>query len=87
LVGKLARYGVGKAATLKKIENVPYSREQANVFNCHSAISDILTAAEKALVSLIGGKPGVGLDALRYQRYFEKLQQRPDFTACASTFK
>ena len=30
------------------------------------------TAGEKALVSLFGGKPGVGLNNLRYQRYFGK---------------
>ena len=66
-------YGVGKATALKKFENVPYFREQANVFNCHSPISDILTAGEKALVSFFGGKPGVGLDLLRYQRYLKKL--------------
>ena len=56
--------GVGKATALKKFENVPYFREQANAFGCLSAISDILTAGEKALVSLFGDKPGVSLGAL-----------------------
>ena len=36
-------------------------------------MSEIVAAGEKALVSLYGGKPGVGLTALRYQRYFKKL--------------
>ena len=66
-------YGVGKAKELKKFFDVPYFREQANVFSSHSALSDIVTAGEKALVSLFGGQPSDGLDALRYKRYFEKL--------------
>jgi len=66
-------YGVGKATALKKFENVPCFREQANTFSCHSAVSDVVAASEKALVALFGGKPGVGLDSLRYQQYFEKL--------------
>ena len=69
-------YGVGKVTALKKFENVLHFKEQANVFSCHSAVSDVVTAGEKALVSLFGGKPGVGLNALRYQRYFEKLASK-----------
>ena len=64
-------YGVGTA--LKKFENVLHFKEQAYVFSCHSAVSDVVTAGEKALVSLFGGKPGVGLNALRHQHYFEQL--------------
>ena len=69
-------YGVGKATALKKFENVLHFKEQANVFSCHSAVSDVVSAGEKALVSLFGGKPGVGLNALRHQRYFEKLPSK-----------
>ena len=69
-------YGVGKATALKKFENVLHFKEQANIFSCHCAVSDVVTAGEKALVSLFGGKPGVGLNALRYQRYFEKLASK-----------
>ena len=69
-------YGVGKATALKKSENVLHFKEQANVFSCHSTVSDVVTAGEKALVSLFGGKPGIGLNALRYQRYFEKLASK-----------
>ena len=69
-------YGVGKATALKKFENALHFKEQANVFSCHSAVSDVVTAGEKALVSLFGGKPGLGLNALRYQRYFEKLASK-----------
>ena len=66
-------YGVGKATALKKFENVLNFKEQANVFSYHnSAVSDVVTTGEKALVSLFGGKPGVGLNNLRYQRYFGK---------------
>ena len=65
-------YGAGKATALKKFENVFNFKEQANVFSYHSAVSDVVTIGEKALVSLFGGRPGVGLNTLRYQRYFEK---------------
>ena len=87
-------YGVGKASALKKFENVLHFKEQANVFSCHSAVSDVVTAGEKAFVSLFGGKPGVCLNALRYQRYFKKLASRTSHiepqslppTAAASRF-
>ena len=69
-------YGVGKATALKKFENVLHFKQQANVFSRHSTVSDVVSAGEKALVSLFGGKPGVGLNALRYQRYFEKLANK-----------
>ena len=59
-------YGVGKATALKKFENVLHFKEQANVYSCHSAVSDVVTAGEKALVSLFGGKPVVGLNTLRH---------------------
>ena len=49
-------YGVGKATVQKKFENVPIFKEQANVFSCHSAVSDVVTAGEKALVSLFGAE-------------------------------
>ena len=45
-------YRVGKATVLKKSENVLGFKEQANVFSCHSAVSDVVTAGEKALASL-----------------------------------
>jgi len=35
-------------------------------------VSDVVTAGEKALVTLFGGKPGPSLNKLRYQRYYEK---------------
>lgn len=44
----------------------------ANVFSCNSAVSDVVNEGEKALISPFCGKPGEGLNALRYQRYFEK---------------
>ena len=73
---RLCSQGVGKAAALKKFENILHFKRQANVLSCHSAVSGIVTAGEKALVSLFGGKPGVGLNALRHQRYFEKLLRK-----------
>ena len=88
-------HGVDKAMALKKFENTPYIGEQANVFICRSAMPDIDAAGEKALFSLYGSKRGVGLTALRYQRYFEKfatktahiqLQQLPP-TASAARYR
>ena len=67
---------VGKATGLKKFDNILHFKEQANVSSCHSAVSDVVTAGDEALVSLFGGKPGLGLNALRYQRYFEKLASK-----------
>ena len=72
-------YGVGKATTLKKLESVPYLKEHGNIFTCHSAVSDVVSPGEKALVSLFSGKPVVGLNSLRYQRYFKKLAAK---TSC-----
>ena len=46
-------YGVGKATALKKFENVLHFKEQAYAFSCHSAVSDVVTAGEKATVILI----------------------------------
>ena len=43
-------YGVGKATVLTKFENVLSFKEQANVFSCHSALSDVVTEGEKALI-------------------------------------
>ena len=54
-------YGVGKATALKKFENVFNFKEQTNVFSYLSAVSEVVTMGEKALVSLFGGKPGVSL--------------------------
>ena len=61
----------------KKLENVPYLKEHANVFTCHSAVSGVVTTGEKALVSLFVSKPGIGLNLLRYQAYFENLATKP----------
>ena len=96
-------YGVGKATALKKFGNVFNFKEQANVFSYHSAVSDVVAIGEKALVSLFGGKPGVGLNNLRFQRNsLKNLQARRlilthricpqkqllfNFTAYTSTYK
>ncbi len=57
-------YGVGKATALKKLKNAHYLMEQAKVFGCRSTVSDIVTAGEKALVILFGGKPGISLNKM-----------------------
>lgn len=69
-------FEVGKVTALKKLENVLHLKEQVNVFSCHSAVLDVITAGEKALVSLFGVKPGVGLNALSFKRYFEKFASK-----------
>ena len=48
-------YGVSKATAQKKIENALHFKEQANVFSCHSTVSDVVIAGAKVLVSLFGG--------------------------------
>jgi len=71
--------------------------EQAKVFGfslLHTSASDVVTAGEKALVTLFGGKPGTSLNKLRYQRYYKKLAFKtshvqpqnlpPDSTVCVS---
>ena len=57
-------YGVGKATALKIFENLRHFKALAKVFNSHSTVYDIVRVSEKAVVSLFGGKPGVGLNAL-----------------------
>ncbi|KAJ7383327.1 hypothetical protein OS493_028873 [Desmophyllum pertusum] len=66
-------HGIGKGATLKKFVNSLYFREQAKVLNMSSTVDEIGAAVENALVSLYNGKPGDRLDALRCQKYCEKV--------------
>ena len=66
-------HGIGKAAALKKYDNSLHLRKQAKVFNSASSVDDIVVTGENALVSLYGGKPGVKLNCMRYQRYCQKL--------------
>jgi len=56
-----------------------YHASESNTFSCHSALSDVVAAGDEALVALLGGKPGVCLDSLRYQRYFEKLATKTSY--------
>ena len=67
-------YGIGKGAALKKfITNYDF-REQATVFGTPSAsTTDVVAAGENALVCLYNGKPGEGLNSLRYDRFCEKV--------------
>ncbi|KAK3705553.1 hypothetical protein QZH41_000251 [Actinostola sp. cb2023] len=67
-------YGIGKGAAIKKYADSQYFREQAKVFDdFSSSVEKVATAGENALISLYNGKPGNGLDSLRYHRYCEKL--------------
>ena len=67
-------YGAGKATNQKKFENVLHFKEQKLTSSAVILLfSDVVSAGEKPLVSLFHGKPGLGLNPLRYQRYFENL--------------
>ncbi|KAK3732581.1 hypothetical protein QZH41_004976 [Actinostola sp. cb2023] len=90
-------YGIGKGAAIKKYADSQYFREQAKVFDdFSSSVEKVATAGENALISLYNGKPGNGLDSLRYHRYCEKLatkntqiqpQNLPPTSAAASTLR
>lgn len=67
-------YGIGKGVALKKFTISSDFREQAMVFDTHSAsTTDVVEAGEKALVCLYNGKLGEGLNSLRYKRFCEKV--------------
>ena len=52
-------------------------REQASKFdNGNAATKEIITAGEQALVALYKGKVTQSLDALRYERFCEKVASR-----------
>lgn len=68
---------IGKAAPLKKYNTTKQFRDQTKVFDSPSASkSEIVTAGEKALVYLYGGKDNDRLDSLRYKRFCEKVATR-----------
>ena len=55
---------------------------QADIFSNPSAEkNNIISAGEKAIVCLYGGKPEEGLDSIRYNRYCEKVMSN---TTCVS---
>ena len=64
-------YGVGKAPALKKFESVLHFKEQAVIL-----LFLTLSLQVKKHLYHFGGKPGVGLNTLRYQRYFVKLASK-----------
>ena len=67
-------FGIGKPVALKKLKSSEHFRQQASVFKHPCAThDDIVTAGENALVCLYNGKPGDRLDALRLQRFHQKV--------------
>ncbi|XP_052787427.1 uncharacterized protein LOC128222459 isoform X1 [Mya arenaria] len=67
-------YGIGKGAAIKKLITSNVFRLQATVFGTSSAsTADVVAAGENALVCLYNGKPGEGLNSLRYNRFCEKV--------------
>ncbi len=64
-------YGIGKGSSLKKFTASHQFREQAKVFNTHSA--SMQDVGEKALVIIYNGKLTDTLDSIRHQRFCEKV--------------
>ena len=70
-------YGIGKGASLKRFRASHAFREQAKVFDTHSAsMHDVVDAGEKALVIIYNGKSTDMLDSLRHQRFCEKVASK-----------
>ncbi|KAK7088764.1 hypothetical protein V1264_022644 [Littorina saxatilis] len=67
-------YGVGKAASMKKLRNNLQLQTLAEVFlQDNATLEDILSAGEKALVLLYNGSSREGLDELRYRLFCSKV--------------
>ena len=66
-------HGIGKGTSLKKFTTSPQFRQHAAVFQGVATKEEVISSGENALVLLFNGKLGQNLDALRYQRYQEKL--------------
>ena len=67
-------YGIGKKVGLKLMSTNQLFLEQAKVFSRrNSNRSEIITAGEKALVSVYKGGAGDTLDMLRWQRFHQRV--------------
>lgn len=66
-------FGIGKGVALKKLKEGGLFKDQAEVFSREATKEEISSAGEKAIACLYGGRPGEGLDALRYRRFREKV--------------
>jgi hypothetical protein len=67
-------FGIGKGVALKQIRTSEHFRAQAQIFTqSNSSKEEIMAAGERAIVSLFSGLRGEGLDALRLQRFYQKV--------------
>ncbi len=67
-------YGIGKGSVLKKHQKAAVFREQADVFAKTPATSaEIISAGEKAIVSLYKDSNNIGLTKLRYMKFCDKV--------------
>ena len=76
-------HGLGKGQVLKKLHSDtkdPYFCEQALIYTDKQALiytdkhlvkDDVVSAGEKALVSLYGEQPGEGLNDLYYRKFLD----------------
>ena len=70
-------YGIGKDASLKRFKASSIFREQAKVFDTHSASTyDVVNAGEKTLVIIYNGESTDTLDSLRYQCFCEEVASK-----------
>ena len=69
-------FGLGKGLAVKKFMNDPIFFKQAEQFNQTDQTPEtIVTAGEKAIVSLYGGSKTDGLDSLHYKRFCDKVSK------------
>ncbi len=69
-----AFFGIGKGLVVKKFMNDPIFIKQAEQFNQTDQTPEcIVTAGEKAIVSLYGGSKTDGLDSLHYKCFCDKV--------------
>ncbi len=69
-------FGIGKGLAVKKFMNDPIFIKQAEQFNqTDQTPESIVTASEKAIVSLYGGSKTDGLDSLHYKCFCDKVSK------------
>lgn len=67
-------HGIGKGLALKKLQSSSQFRELAGVFNGNNVLKDdVIAAGEKALLHLYNATSTESLDALRYNRYCQRV--------------
>ena len=95
-------FGIGKRLSLKRILSDKEFRSNALIFSQNNFSQDaVITAGERALVIIYGGKSNESLNDMRLIKFFQKVAtsvkcvipvqlphyRLPSFIVCAFTFK